>query len=357
MKISLCMIVKNEEAVLKRCLDSIEDIVDEIVIVDTGSIDRTKEIAEQYTAKVYDFKWIDDFSAARNFAFSKGTQEYLMWLDADDVVSEGARAELQKLKSHGALPYDVIMMKYDVGFDEHQNVTLSYYRERLFRKSMNFKWVEPVHEVIPPRGNIHYLEASIIHRNEGKKSNDRRNLRIYENELAKNKELSPRGTYYYARELYYNQFYEKAIRYFNKFLNTKRGWVEDCIQACKLLSSCYSQTGDKENQLQILLKSFEYDNPRADICCEIGNVFFDSANYKSAIFWYELAANQKPSAQSHGFVYHDYYGYIPCIQLCLCYYQLGDLEKAIAYNERAGVYKPESAAFLYNKNFFNSSLS
>ena len=86
--VSLCMIVKNEEAVLARCLESIKDAVDEIIIVDTGSTDHTKEIAEKYTDLVYDFPWINDFSAARNFSFSKASKDYIMWLDADDVVTE-----------------------------------------------------------------------------------------------------------------------------------------------------------------------------------------------------------------------------------------------------------------------------
>ena len=71
--ISLCMIVKNEENVLDRCLSSIADLMDEIIIVDTGSTDRTKEIASKYTDLIYDFPWINDFSAARNFSFSKAT--------------------------------------------------------------------------------------------------------------------------------------------------------------------------------------------------------------------------------------------------------------------------------------------
>jgi glycosyltransferase involved in cell wall biosynthesis len=65
------MIVKNEESVLGRCLDSVKDIVDEIIIVDTGSSDKTKEIAAKYTNRIYDFEWIDDFSVARNFSFEK----------------------------------------------------------------------------------------------------------------------------------------------------------------------------------------------------------------------------------------------------------------------------------------------
>lgn len=85
--LSVCMIVKNEEEVLSRCLASAVQFSDEVVVVDTGSVDKTKEIARQYTEKVYDFAWQDDFAQARNFAFSKGTCDYLMWLDADDVVT------------------------------------------------------------------------------------------------------------------------------------------------------------------------------------------------------------------------------------------------------------------------------
>ena len=76
-RISCCMIVKDEEKVLARCLDSIADLMDEIIIVDTGSTDRTKEIARKYTDKIYDFKWIQDFSAARNYAFSLAKMEYI----------------------------------------------------------------------------------------------------------------------------------------------------------------------------------------------------------------------------------------------------------------------------------------
>ena len=76
--ISLCMIVKDEEDVLARCLESAADTADEIIIVDTGSADATKEIARRYTDKVYDFAWTDDFSAARNFSFSKAEMEYCM---------------------------------------------------------------------------------------------------------------------------------------------------------------------------------------------------------------------------------------------------------------------------------------
>ena len=79
-EISLCMIIKNEEKTIARCLDSVKDLVDEIIIVDTGSTDKSKEIVSKYTDKVYDFEWVEDFAKARNFSFSKATKDYIMWL-------------------------------------------------------------------------------------------------------------------------------------------------------------------------------------------------------------------------------------------------------------------------------------
>ena len=73
MKFSLCMIVKNEEAVLNRCLESMASAMDEIIIVDTGSTDATKKIATAYTDQIYDFAWTGNFAEARNYAASKAT--------------------------------------------------------------------------------------------------------------------------------------------------------------------------------------------------------------------------------------------------------------------------------------------
>lgn len=69
--ISLCMIVRDEEETIARCLDTVEKIVDEIIVVDTGSVDRTKEIVEKYTSNIYDFQWIDDFAKKKKFFFFK----------------------------------------------------------------------------------------------------------------------------------------------------------------------------------------------------------------------------------------------------------------------------------------------
>lgn len=97
--ISLCMIVKNEEAVIARCLDSVKDLVDEMNIVDTGSTDNTKEIVKQYTNRIFDFKWIDNFAAARNFSFQQATKDYILWLDADDLLNIEEQEKFRVLKN------------------------------------------------------------------------------------------------------------------------------------------------------------------------------------------------------------------------------------------------------------------
>ena len=141
------MIVKDEEDVLERALSSITDIADEIIIVATGSTDMTKEIAAKFTDKIFDFEWCDDFSKARNYSFSKATQDYCMWLDADDDLLEADQKELMKLKETLSPETSVVMMRYNTGFDNDGKPTFTYYRERLLRREDQFYWEGFVQEV------------------------------------------------------------------------------------------------------------------------------------------------------------------------------------------------------------------
>lgn len=94
------MIVKNEERHIARCLDSVAGLVDEIIIVDTGSTDRTVEIASNYTSKIFSYQWKDDFSDARNYSFSKASMDYCMWMDADDILEEEEKEQaIERLRS------------------------------------------------------------------------------------------------------------------------------------------------------------------------------------------------------------------------------------------------------------------
>lgn len=95
-KLSAIIITKNEERNIGRCIESIKDLVDEIIIVDSGSTDRTIEIARKYTDKIYFRQWTDDFAAQRNYALSKATGDWILSLDADEVVSSELKAEAKK---------------------------------------------------------------------------------------------------------------------------------------------------------------------------------------------------------------------------------------------------------------------
>lgn len=353
--LSLCMIVKNEEEVLDRCLECIKDIADEIVIVDTGSTDGTKRIAERYTPCVYDFAWCDDFAAARNYSFSRATKEYTMWLDADDVIDEHNQALLKELKETLAQETDMVMMRYDVAFDNQDNPTLSYFRERIFKTALKYQWIGEIHEVIPQSGKVEYREIAVYHK-KLRPNEPERNLKIFEKMIAEGKELDPRQKYYYARELYYTGQYKKAIGEFEKFLTEGNGWVENNINACKDMAECCYLLQDDDAALKSLLRSLTFDQPRAEICCDIGKHFFNKEQYYIAIFWYELAAGMQMDQKNGGFCLPDCYGYIPNIQLCVCYDRIGEKEKASWYNEKAGAIKPQDPGYLFNKNYFEKEL-
>ena len=164
MKISLCMIVKNEELVLERCLNSIKDAVDEIVIVDTGSTDKTKEIAFKFTDKVYDFEWIDDFAAARNFAFSKATKEYIYTADADEMIDEVNRKKFMQLKKVLLPEIEIVQMLYLT--DMRYNTTENYKRDlrpKLYKRLRNFTWINPIHETVRVEPVVFDSEIEILH--------------------------------------------------------------------------------------------------------------------------------------------------------------------------------------------------
>ena len=351
--ISLCIIVKNEEMHLARCLDSVAELVDEIIIVDTGSTDRTVEIASRYSQHVYSSPWKDDFSDARNHSFSHASMDYCMWMDADDILEEAQKDKFLQLKQSLSPETDIVMMKYHTSFDEAGRPSFTYYRERWIRNSSEYRWIGAVHEVIPPQGKVLYSDIAISHKKIGVRDPDR-NLKIYQKMIADKKPLEARQQYYYGRELYYHKQYKEAVFVLEQFLLSAEGWIENKIEACSICANCYLQMGQEQQALTALLRSMSYDLPRAELCCEIGKYFLEHGNYHNAIYWYETALHIPKNEYANGFVLPDCYDYVPLLQLCVCYDRLGDRQKAKEYNERAGSCKPYSKAYLYNKRYFES---
>jgi glycosyltransferase involved in cell wall biosynthesis len=343
------MILKNEEATIERCLQSVFDIVDEIIIVDTGSTDKTKEVVEKYTDKIYDFEWIDDFAAARNFSFSHATMDYIMWLDADDILLEEDKRKLRNLKETLNPTINTVTMKYNVGFDEYGNVTLTYRRNRLVKRSMDFIWIGFVHEYLAVYGNSFNSDVCITH----KKVNysPKRNLEIYQAKLKQGAEFTPRDILYYANELYDHHIFDEALMNYTKFLDSKQGWLEDNIRVCLKISDYYKAHSQEEVR-KYAYKTFEYDLPRAEACCRIGFSFLHERKYSQAAYWYEMATKLEKPKDSLGFFNDECWTWLPHLQLCVCYDKLGMIDLAFEHNEIASTYRPNDERILYNKNYF-----
>ncbi|MGL5712429.1 MAG: glycosyltransferase, partial [Paraclostridium sp.] len=158
--ISLCMIVKNEEKILPRCINLIKNAIDEIIIVDTGSSDDTVNIAKELGCIVYNYEWIDNFGDARNFAFSKATKDYIMWLDADDIVTEENTNKIINIKNNFNTQIDSINMRYVLSEDANGNEGFVLKRNRIVKRSNGFKWIGFIHEYLEVYGNIYYSDIS-----------------------------------------------------------------------------------------------------------------------------------------------------------------------------------------------------
>lgn len=351
-EISLCMIVRDEEETLASCLSSVAGIADEIIIVDTGSMDRTKEIAQSFGAKVYDFEWVDDFSAARNYAFDKASKDFILWLDADDVIEERDREKFIQLKK--AIPSDVdsIMMDYHLTFESDGTPSFSIKRNRLVRRSRGFRWIGAVHEYLDVQGRRLVSDIAITHRKV--KPHTDRNLQIYRRRKENGQPFDPRDMYYFANELKDHAHFEEAIRQYEEFLDTGLGWVEDRIAACWKLSDCYAAMKDKAGRLKALLRSMELDKPRAECCCRLGALFMEENRFPPAIFWYELATRLGDPPDNGAMVERAAWTWLPWLQLCICYDRLGQHEKAYQCNEKALSILPGHPAMLANRQYFLS---
>ncbi|WP_165452322.1 glycosyltransferase [Paenibacillus thalictri] len=350
--ISLCMIVKNEENTLERCLSSVQGIADEIVIVDTGSTDRTKEIASRFTDCIYDFIWIDDFSAARNYAFAQATQEYILWLDADDVLLEQDAVKLRALKQALVWDTDAVSMHYNLSFDEAGNVSSSLRRNRLVKRSNGFRWIGFIHEYLQVYGKIEYADIAVTH--DRKHTQSSRNLHVYEQKEKENLHFSTRDLYYYANELFDHELWERSLHKYEEFLNRADGWIEDRINACGRAGDCLEKLGRIFEAKTKALQSFAYTLPRAENCCRLGYYHMMENDYPGAIYWYKTAVSLSKPDNPQALIQHACWTWLPLIQLCVCYSRIGDNETANRYNELAAAFIPSDSRILHNRTYFQS---
>ena len=260
------MIVKNEQNVLARCLDSMADLMDEIIIVDTGSQDATKEIAAKYTDKIYDFAWIDDFAAARNFAASKAQIE-------------------------------IVQMYYcnDMG---ECNTTGNFERElrpKLYRRLRSFTWIDPIHETLRLDPVVFDSEIEIIHKPEH--NHGGRDLTALKRLHDKGITLSAKLHHMYAMELFIagsEQDFLDAEASFLESIEQNGRTDDEILEAVCVLTHIYRLKKDVAHFFAYALRGVAMGGC-AELCCELGTYYEEQGEPAEAAMWYFNAANETES--------------------------------------------------------------
>ncbi len=284
--VSLCMIVKNEEAVLKRCLDSFAPLADEIVIVDTGSTDATKDIAAGYTDQLYDFAWTGDFSEARNFAFSKCSCEYIYSADADEMIDEENAERFRALKEAMDPTVEMAQMWY---INRHQLRTTENYgrdlRPKLFKRLRSFVWIDPVHESVRLDPLVFDSEIEILHLPESVHAG--RDFGIFEKQIRQNGKLSGKLKHMYAQELLLageDKDLAATASYFAQLL--QEGEEGDGRTECYCILAREARLAGKTDAFfKWCLKNISI-KPCSEICCELGQYYFDHKDTEEASIWF-----------------------------------------------------------------------
>lgn len=329
--ISLCMIVKNEEKILARCLDSIRDLMDEMIIVDTGSEDRTKEIAARYTDKIYDFKWIGDFAAARNFSFSKAKCDYIYLADADEVLDESNREKFRALKKNLIPEIEIVQMYYgnQLAFGTVYNYDKEL-RPKLFKRLRTFCWIEPVHETVRLSPTVFDSDIEITHLPEG--SHAGRDLEIFNKIIGEGKELSDRLKNMYAKELMISGTPEnlrKAEDYFTRIADGEETGPDQMKEAVCIVVKAARMRGDYLKMYRYAMKDVASEGV-SEVCFELGEYYFEQKEYQEAAIWYYNAAYETQSILN----IHSG-GDFPLLRLSDCYDKLKNPEQAEEYRQLA----------------------
>ncbi len=297
--VSVCMIVKNEQKVLQRCLESLKGLYEELIIVDTGSTDNTKNIASAYTNKIYDFVWIDDFSAARNFAFSLCTQQYIYTVDADEVLDETNRNKFLLLKQN-ILPEIEIVQMYYVN-SKNENSVYNFQKElrpKLFKRLREFVWIDPIHERVRLQPIVYDSDIEILHMPEGEHTN--RDLSILTKLAQQGKVFSDTLFKMYARELFKAGTTQQLTNSKHYFLNAlENNTLGEKRQICQIILSKIALT---ENNIHSFFKhciSQKTEGITSEICYLLGEYFYTQNDIEEGLSWYQYALETLPCMDIH----------------------------------------------------------
>ncbi|WP_017211323.1 glycosyltransferase [Clostridium beijerinckii] len=340
--LSLCMIVKDEEKNLKNCLSKAANFVDEIIIVDTGSNDDTKVIAKEFTDKIYDFQWCDDFSKARNFSISKASGDWILVLDADEFISEVPKCSIGKFIMD-SLNKDKVGRIRRVNVIEDSTGIRKYGERvnRLFNRKY-FKYEGIIHEQIVSIDGRDYkaesVDISIEHVGYTKEvlrrtNKIRRNIDLLKKALKNNSE-DPYIYFQLGKSYYMLKDYEISNLYFEKALtfelNFNLEYVEDLVETYgySLINS------GRYSEALVLENCFEVYEKFSDFHFLMGLIYMNNAMFERAINCFLKCTEFLDSNVEGVTTYSSYYN------IGVIYEMLGFSEKSIEYYNMCGDYEP-----------------
>jgi glycosyltransferase involved in cell wall biosynthesis len=352
--LSLCMIVKNEEAYIAQCLSSVDPVVDEMIIVDTGSTDRTRDIARVFGAQVHDFQWTHNFAEARNFSLTHAHGDWILVLDADEIISSKDRAALTDLiKKQKRLGYSFITRNYTGNVNTEGWVANNgeYLNEeaadgwfpsqkvRLFPRDPSIQFENHVHELVEPslrKGKIEIEKCRIPVHHYGRL--DRKRDTVKEEayyELGKVK-LQGKGDDVKAlSELAVTAGtvgkYEEAIELWQRVIAIK----PDFVKAFVNLGYVYLQLQRYENALAVSKRAVELAPDQKETILNYASAEVHAGDVKKAISLLEHLLNKIPE-------------FPPAIGVLAAAYCIqGEREKGLAYIEKVKKLGFNCPEFLY----------
>ncbi len=335
--ISVCIITKNEEKNIARCLSSISSYGFEIIVVDTGSTDNTKAIAAEYADKVLDFVWVNDFSAARNFSLSQAGYDYVLILDSDEVVlSLDLEAIGQLIAKH---PGEVGLIARDNHYISNQTDTVYQdHVERLFNRKL-YHYESPIHEqVVNNSSGMQYKSYDIpllvdhigyTGTPEELRAKVERNNALLLKELEKDSE---NPYLYFQIGQSYNMIYdyENSYQYYQKALgydvNPDEEWVQMMMIA---YANALLHTG-RENEALQLEAVYDAFATTSDFFCVMGQIYLANGQYMKAMMEF-VKAIHCPLAREKGTN-----SFIPTYNIGLINELLGDKDAALMHYRNCG---------------------